>query len=372
MANIEQKFYAPGFRHLRSDPTMYTLHFRKGDMVRDGQGQAFWFRPLHSSVAEVPLDDRDLSFMFTGRTKDFQDITVQGAITYRVTEAPLLANRINFAIDLENGNWKEAPLQQLQGLLTQLAQQFVWDYLTSTELTVVMRDGVDQIRARITDGLAAEQALTDLGLVIVAVRVAAINPDHVVEQALQTPAREGIARAADEAGFSRRANASDKERAIREQEEENRLILAKREEDSIEQEDINARRRVEGAAERERITAESRAEQSRISAEEAAEQQRITAKAEADRSRISSEAEAATIRELAQAEEERIQAVEGAKVQQEKERMDLYKDMDPAVLVALGVQELGGTLRSIEHLTITPDMFTKALERLGNGGGSNQ
>lgn len=368
MATLEQKFYAPGFRHLRSDPTMYALHFRKGELVREGQGQAFWFRPLHSAVAEVPLDDRDLSFMFEGRTKDFQNITVQGAITYRVADAKVLANRINFSVNLSNGNWKESPLQQLQGLLSQLAQQFVWDYLTSTDLKVVMTDGVDQIRAKISGGLTAETALAELGLVIVAVRVADIKPDHVVEQALQTPALEAIQRESDEAGFSRRANASEKERAIAEQNEENRLILAQKQEEFIKQEDANERRRVEGQAERQRLTAASTATQSRIAADEQAEQERIRARAQADREKIETAATAETTRELARAEEERINAVEGAKVEQERNRMELYKDMDPRTLMALGFQNLGGTLRNIEHLTITPDMLTQIASRFGDGG----
>ena len=77
MAHITK---VPLLRHLRSEPSRHILHFRRGRLVRSGRGVAYWFRPLSASIAEVPCDDRDLAFLFHGRTSDFQDVTVQGVI----------------------------------------------------------------------------------------------------------------------------------------------------------------------------------------------------------------------------------------------------------------------------------------------------
>ena len=67
----------PWFRHLRSEPSFHVLRHRGGKLVKSGRGLAFWFHPMRTSVAEIPMDDRDLPFLFHGRSEDFQDLTVQ-------------------------------------------------------------------------------------------------------------------------------------------------------------------------------------------------------------------------------------------------------------------------------------------------------
>src|SRR5215218_7848226 len=116
-------------RHLRAEPTSQVLGYRGGELRREGPGLAFWFRAINTAVAEVPIDDRELPFLFHARSADFQELTVQGAIAFRVTDPRLLARRVDFAVDLASGRWTQAPLEQVAALLTQLAQQFVIDEL---------------------------------------------------------------------------------------------------------------------------------------------------------------------------------------------------------------------------------------------------
>ena len=91
----------PVFTHLRSEPNVHVIRYRNGEKVASGKGLAFWFVPLGSGLAEIPTDDRELQFMFHGRSSDFQAITVQGELTYRVTDAERLAGRIDFSIDID-------------------------------------------------------------------------------------------------------------------------------------------------------------------------------------------------------------------------------------------------------------------------------
>ena len=125
----------------------------------------------------------------------------------------------------------------------QLAQQFVIDELVKRDVRRILADGVAPIRAHIAAGLAAEPALEDLGIELVAVRVAAVAPTAELEKALQQPTREAIQQHADEATFQRRALAVEKERAIAENELQNRIELARREEELVAQEGANARKR---------------------------------------------------------------------------------------------------------------------------------
>ena len=320
----------PLIRHLRAEPTMHVLHYRRGRLVRDGAGLSFWFRPIHTAVAEVPLDDRELPFLFHVRSADFQEVVVQGAIAFRVGDPALVAHRVDFTVDVRTGGWTKAPLEQVAGLLTQLAQQFVIDELARRDLRAILTAGVAPIRDRIAAGLAAEPALTDLGLEVVAVRVAAVEPSAEVEKALRQPTREEIQQRADEAAFARRANAVDKERAIADNELANRIELARREEELVGQEGTNDRRR-----ETERAAAEQ------IAAEATDERGRIEARRRADT----------------------IDLVEAARLRAERERAEIQSAVPANVLVALALRELAAELGKVEHLTITPELLTPLIAK---------
>jgi regulator of protease activity HflC (stomatin/prohibitin superfamily) len=313
----------PLFRHLRAEPTSHVLGYKRGALTRDGSGLAFWFRAINTAIAEVPIDDRELPFLFHVRSADFQALNVQGVITFRVVDPQRVARRIDFAIDLRTGRWTQTPLEQLAGLVNQLAQQFVIDELVRRDLRVILADGVAPIRAHIAAGLASEPALADLGIELVAVRVAAVAPTSEMEKALQQPTREAIQQDADEATFRRRALAVEKERAIAENELGNRIELARREEELVERESAN---------------------------------RMVEAQAADERAALAAARQASTIAE-----------VQGAQLRIDAERAKIDAAMPAEVLFALALRELADNLGQIEHLTITPDMLTPVLQRLGNG-----
>jgi regulator of protease activity HflC (stomatin/prohibitin superfamily) len=321
----------PLVRHLRAEPTSHVLRYRRGRLAAEGPGLAFWFRPISAAVAEVPLDDRELPFLFRARSRDFQALTVQGVITFRVADPGRLARRVDFTVDLDSGRWTEAPLEQVSGLLTQLAQQFVIDELVALDLRAILADGVAPIRDRIAAGLADEPALAELGLEVVAVRVAAVAPSAEMEKALQQPSREAIQQQADQATFQRRAIAVDSERAISENELANRIELARREEELVARTGANERRR-----------AEEDAAAAKVAAEAEDERERLAARRKADA----------------------IDLVEQARLRAERERAEINAAVPPQVLLALALQELAGQLPKVDHLTITPDLLAPALSRL--------
>jgi regulator of protease activity HflC (stomatin/prohibitin superfamily) len=310
----------PLYRHLRAEPTSHVLAYRRGSLTRNGPGQAFWFRAINTAIAEVPIDDRELPFLFHVRSADFQALNVQGVITYRVVDPQKVARRIDFAIDLKTGRWTQTPLEQLAGLVNQLAQQFVIDDIVKRDVRQILADGVAPIRAHIALGLEQEPALEQLGIEVVAVRVAAIAPTSDLEKALQQPTREAIQQNADEATFRRRALAVEKERAIAENELQNRIELARREEELVERESANRMADAQGADERAQLAATRQAST--------------------------------------------IQEVQGAQLKIDAERAKIDAAMPSEVLLALALRELAENLGQIEHLTITPDMLTPVLHRL--------
>lgn len=314
----------PVIWHVRGEASSQLITYRGGTRRRSGRGLALWFNPLSTNLAEVPLDDQELSYLFHGRSADFQDVTVQGVITYRVTDAEALAERIDFSLDLATGRWGKTPVDQIGDRLTQLAGQHVQAIITRTELATLLRDGVDVLRAAIGEGLGGDERLAEMGLAIVSVRVAAVQPEATVEKALQTPARELIQQAADEATFARRAQAVDKERAIAENELANRIELARREAALVEQEGANKRRLAEEDAAASEIAARSRATT--------------------------------------------VEVVDGARLEIEKAKLDAYGKLPAAVLMALAAREFAGKVETIEHLNLTPDLLGTLLTDLAEAG----
>jgi regulator of protease activity HflC (stomatin/prohibitin superfamily) len=331
MADITKTMF---IRHLRANPTTHVRHLRKGDVAHDGIGQAFWFLPLNAAISEIPVDDREQPLLFHARTIDFQDITVQATITYRVVDPAVAAARVDFGIDPDTGTWRGRPLEQVGGLLTELAQQHALDLLAHLTLTRALATGMAAVRDRIAAGLAADPRLGDTGIGIIDVRVVALRAEPEVERALQTPMREEVQQEADKATYGRRALAVENERAIAENELQNQIELAKREAQLVEQ---------KGQNERTRATEEAAA--GRIKAEAQAATQRLTADAQADAARV----------------------IGIAKADAETAHLAAYRDLEQATLLGLALKELAGNLPEIGTLNITPDLLTGFLARLTGG-----
>jgi hypothetical protein len=162
--------------------------------------------------------------------------------------------------------------------------------------------------------------------------VSSVTPSAEVEKALRVPVREAIQQEADEATFRRRALAVEKELAIQENELQNKIELAKREEQFIEQKGENDRRRITDEVQSAEIAAEGQAKRADL---------------------------------LSKAKAAEIKAVEEARVAAERERMLIYRDFPADRLMALAAQELASKLKGIDSVTITPDHVGALLKQIG-------
>jgi regulator of protease activity HflC (stomatin/prohibitin superfamily) len=335
MADITKFLF---IRHLKAHRTTHIQHFRRGRIAHEGPGLAFWFRPLTAALNEIPIDDREQPLLFHARTVDFQDVTVQATITYRVVDPATAGARLDFSIDHDQGKWRATPLEQIGGLLTELAQQHALDLLARMTLPQALAEGMTAVREQITTGLTDDPRIAATGLGLVDVRVVAVRAEPDVERALQTPMREQVQQDADKATYERRAIAVERERAIAENELQNQIELSRREEQLVAQRGQNERRR-----------ATEKAAASRIENEAEAEAQRMLAEAKADATRV-------------------IGIAEG---DAETARLAAYRDVNTATVYGLAAKELAGMLPQIGTLNVTPDLLTPLLARLGATGNGN-
>lgn len=310
MAHIRNFGFAA---QLRSDASNYVIRYRGGRARQSGRGLVFWFRPQTASIAELPMDDREMALFVKGRSQDFQTVAVQGILSWHVVDPERLASRIDFNVGLFTGAWQSEPIQRIETRLSGLVSQAVLQYLAEAPVRPLLDAGPEPLRLRLEAALADDPALTEIGIAVAAVRLTNLSPSSELERALQTPTFEALQQKADQAMFERRALAVEKERAIAENELATRTELARRESDLIGEEAQNARARAAGEAEAHQVEAA--------------------------------------------AEAERIRIIEGAKAEAEQARIAIYRDLAPGVLAGLAARELAGKLDTIEHLNVTPDLL---------------
>ncbi|WP_407524471.1 SPFH domain-containing protein [Methylobacterium oryzisoli] len=302
---------------LRSEASSHVIGYRKGHVRRSGRGLAFWFRPEAASIAEVPMDDREMTLFVRGRSQDFQSVAVQGTVGWHVTDPVRSASRIDFSIDLRTGRHQGEPVEKIEARLAGIASQAILQHLGRAPVRALLDAGPAALRGEVVAVLANDVSLAEIGITVVSVRLTNLAPSSELERALQTPTFEALQQKADEATFARRALAVEKERAIAENELATRTELARREKGLIAEETQNARDRAEGLA-------------------------------------AARQVEAA-------AEAERIRLVEGARADAEQRRVAAYRDLAPATLLGLAAHELAGKLETIEHLNVTPDLLAAVL-----------
>ncbi len=75
-----------GINYLKASPTQYVIHYQNGKIIHEGVGLAFFYYAPSSSIALVPVASADAPFIFNETTGDFQGVTVQGQITYRISD----------------------------------------------------------------------------------------------------------------------------------------------------------------------------------------------------------------------------------------------------------------------------------------------
>jgi regulator of protease activity HflC (stomatin/prohibitin superfamily) len=319
------------FKHLRAELNEHVLYFSGGKLALEGTGVAFWYMPLNASLALVPAEDRETTFVVKALTKDLQENSVQVSVVYRFNDPQKAARRVNFSIHPGSGLWLEAPLEKVATFWAKRSIQPVRDYLATTDVVEAMVKGPAAVREQLLKSLKGDEELTAMGLAVVDAHVTRLAPAPEMEKAVQTPSREALQQKADEAVFSRRALAVEKERAIKENELANEIELARRQEQLIQRQGDNRKLEAQRAAEAAKVAAESQAEI-----------QRLTAEAGAAASTAVSDADYAA----------------------EAKRVELYRNAPTSIALGFAAQSFADKLQSIQNFSITPDMLGDALQRL--------
>ncbi len=215
-----------GVRYLKAPATVYVQHYKGGTVRKEGQGLSFYYYGPTSIIVQVPTTSVDVPFAFTEASSDFQDVTVQGTLTYRANDPQKLAKLLDYTLDA-NGRYQSDDPSKLGDRLVGAAQVGARQFVHTQPLRDVLV-GSTALVERMRQSLADSPTLSELGVEILEVAIVSINADPEMTKALGAEAREQLLREADEAMYSRRNVSVELERTIRENEMQTEKVVAER------------------------------------------------------------------------------------------------------------------------------------------------
>src|SRR5919109_2872848 len=130
---------------IKVPPTTYVLQYKHGVVKRAGAGLSFVYYAPTSTIVAIPMASADVPFVFQEATADFQSVTIQGQLTYRVADPKRLASLLDFSIDRHHTYYSEDPrklperlIHILQTLTRTITQRLVLkETLVSSDAIVV-------------------------------------------------------------------------------------------------------------------------------------------------------------------------------------------------------------------------------------------
>ncbi len=206
-----------GLRFVKFEPNEYIHVIKKGRVVKKGRGLSFWFYKPSTSIITVPLETKNVPFMFEELSSDYQTLTIQGDLIYKITDTEKIIDQVNFSVDLKNYAYLSDDPEKLSRIIINLVNT-----MTKTEVSKLpLREAIqsiDRIAGALKEAVQHNEYLQNLGITITNINILSILPNKETARALEAETRENILREADDAVYKRRNAAVEQERKIKENE----------------------------------------------------------------------------------------------------------------------------------------------------------
>lgn len=334
-----------GIQYFKADSSTFVIKTVNGKVRKTGKGLSFFYNAATASIAAVPVNAQEAPFIFKLLTADFQSVTVQGQVTYRVAEPEKMAEMLNYSLKNDGLSYVSEDPLKLSDRVIRIVQSIVQNKVQTVSLREALQLGQSLV-ALLKAQLMEDSPLTVLGIVLLDVSISAVQPTPETARALEAEAREAILKQADDAIYDRRKSAVEQERTIKDAELQTELSVQQKEQEIEELRILNERTLQRGKVE---------TEQERLQAEIAAETQRKELVAlNSANSRQQADAEAYAITE-------RMKAFRELPVENLK-AMAMAK-MEPEQLMALAFESLAQNAGKIGELNITPDLFGQMVKK---------
>ncbi|MDR2207393.1 MAG: SPFH domain-containing protein, partial [Azoarcus sp.] len=193
-----------GVKYFRFQPSEYVLRYKKGNLVAEGPGLAFFCYAPNTSIAVLPVGSIDTPFIFEEMTSDFQSVTLQGQLVFRIVNPKEMASMLDYTLSLKGkgGYLSEDPKKLPQRMINSV-KVLAKKQLASMTLHEAMRAG-EPLAASILEELRQSEEITRLGLGVMSLSLLAVLANQETTRALEAKTREQILKTADDAVYERR------------------------------------------------------------------------------------------------------------------------------------------------------------------------
>jgi hypothetical protein len=318
-----------GVGFVKVPPTTFVMLFRNGRVRREGLGLSFFYLEPGATIVAVPAGSTDVPFIFPEVTGDFQGVTVQGHLTFRVSDPRRLAALLDYSLR-GRVHATDDPIK-LPARIAQAAQTATRAEVQARTLRAALVEA-DTIGTQVLAALRAQPTLAALGVEVLAFAILAIKPAPETGRALEAEARERLLREADDAVYARRNNAVEQERTIK----ENELATEKA---------VQAKQR---EIDETKMEASIHLEQRRT---ELVGQEAENVRLRADAQAYASEKQLGPLKEL---DPRSLQVLAAG-------------SSDPRLLVAMAFQEIAQNAAKVGTLNISPDLLETLMAKGGRG-----
>lgn len=295
-----------GISFFKGLPTEYILRYRSGRVVARGQGLAFYYASHNTQIVAVPTASSDGNFIFNETTRDFQNLAVQGQFTYRISEPEVAAQLLNFSLNPRTRAFLAGDPERLANRVANVIQTQTRALIGARTLGEVLADA-QNMAGQVLESVRANNLLAALGVELLGVFFVGVKPTPEVSKALEAPFREALLRAADEAVYARRGAAVEEERKIKQSELETDVTLEQNRRELIERRGQNATQEAEfrGRA---------------------------------------------------------LELEAGFRARALQAETDVFAGLEPRLVLALAMRELGTNAKRIGNLNITPEILASLLD----------
>lgn len=225
-------------------PTDYVLVYRNGRVRQAGLGLSCFYWAPTTTIVAIPTTTADLPFILNETTGNFQAVTVQGQLTYRIAQPRTLAGSLNFAVHPRTRAYLSTDPEKLDQRIVNALQVHLRAELSQLALDEALRRSA-VIGGAVLAQVQADASLAAMGVECLNLFLTAIKPAPEMAKALEAEYREGLQQRADQAIYARRAAAVEQERRIKENELNTQLLLEQRRQELVDLEGQNNNKQAE-------------------------------------------------------------------------------------------------------------------------------
>jgi hypothetical protein len=205
------------FRFIKVNPSTHIMQYRGGRMIRSGTGLAFNYFAPTTNLVSIPLSSHEAGFMFAETTADYQQVTLQGTVIYRIGHVDKITEQLNFGVDSKTQQYISDDPRKLESRILNHIQVTLRPFVQNLPLKRTLTAS-DVIVKAMRKNLSESALLNRLGILVEEFAIIAIKPQPETAKALEADIRETLLREADEAIYVRRNAALVLEREVKENE----------------------------------------------------------------------------------------------------------------------------------------------------------